>query len=195
MAICEYQQGKPIYCAYRLHVFHSWRRMRRAAQEALTGTAVQRYHPIQTKQATILVSALLSNPKNRDQHFQRAAASTMTSILYDFSTQISKQDGALEEIDRTADSFVRAAAGTSLVEFFPWMMFIPQRYKIFPDNSTKAFTSNERTCLRSGKGKLWNNLLSVRRCFYDYSIVSKLTLYVSLSECASGERHNHIKSQ
>jgi hypothetical protein len=56
----------------------------------------------------------------------------MTSILYDFSPQISKQDRALQEIDGTADSFVRAAAGTSLVEFFPWMMFIPQRYKNFP---------------------------------------------------------------
>ncbi|KAI0266608.1 cytochrome P450 [Russula aff. rugulosa BPL654] len=48
-----------------------WRHMRRAAQEALTKTAVQRYYPILTKEATILASTFLSNPKNRDQHFQR----------------------------------------------------------------------------------------------------------------------------
>jgi cytochrome P450 len=41
--------------------FYSWRRMRRASHEALTKMAVQRYHPIQTKEATILVSALLEN--------------------------------------------------------------------------------------------------------------------------------------
>jgi cytochrome P450 len=121
----------------RSHVFHSWRRMRRAAQEALTKTAVQSYHPIQTKEATILASALLSNPKNRDQHFQRAAASIMTSILYDFSIQILKQDSALQDIDRTADSFVKAAARTSLVEFFPWMMFIPQRSRLFTTNHSR----------------------------------------------------------
>jgi hypothetical protein len=51
MAICGYNKANP-YTApnNRLHVFHSWRRMRRAAQEALTKTAVQRYHLIQTKE-------------------------------------------------------------------------------------------------------------------------------------------------
>ena len=36
-----------------------WRRIRRAAHEALTKRAVQNYHPIKTKEATILVSSIL----------------------------------------------------------------------------------------------------------------------------------------
>ena len=136
----------------RSHVFHSWRRMRRAAQEALTKTAVQSYHHIQTKEATILASALLSNPKNHDQHFQRAAASTMTSILYDFSIQISKQDSALQDINRTADSFVKAVGRTSLVEFFPWMMFIPQRSRHFTTIYRRHLHLNKQQVCKVEKG-------------------------------------------
>ena len=111
--------------------FYSWRRMRRAAQEALTKTAVRRYHPIQTKEATIMALALLSNPKNLDQHFQRAAASMMTSICYDLPTLTSEQDKAIQDISRPLNSSLRAAVGTSLVEFFPWMIYVPQRSRLF----------------------------------------------------------------
>jgi len=105
--------------------------MRRAAQEALTKTAVQRYHPILTKEATNLASALLDNPENRDQHSQRAVASTIVSILYDSPTFTSKQDNAVQDISRALNSSLRAAVGTSLVEFFPWMLYIPQRSPLF----------------------------------------------------------------
>jgi cytochrome P450 len=107
--------------------FYSWRRMRRAAHEALTKVAVQRYYPIQTKEATILVSALLVSPENREQHIQRAAASAIMSILYDYPTLASGQDKAVQDMDRMVQWAVRAATGTSLVEFFPWMIHIPQR--------------------------------------------------------------------
>lgn len=110
--------------------FHSWRRMRRAAHESLTKVAVQRYHPIQIKEATILVSALLANPENRDKHFQRAAASTIMSILYDHPTLTSAQDMATQDMYRITQSVLQAASRTSLVEFFPWMIYIPQRSNI-----------------------------------------------------------------
>lgn len=120
-----------------------WRRMRRAAQEALTKTAVQRYHPILTMQATILASALLNKPENRDQHFQRAVASTIVSILYDFPTLTSKQDDAVQDVSRALNSSLRAAVGTSLVEFFPWMVYIPQRVAKWKREALKQ--SAERT--------------------------------------------------
>ena len=107
--------------------FYSWRRMRRAAHEALTKVAVQRYHPIQTKEATILVSALLENPENREQHIQRAAASTIMSITYDYPTLVSGQDKVVRDMDKNVRLAAQAAAGTSLVEFFPWMIHVPQR--------------------------------------------------------------------
>jgi hypothetical protein len=123
--------------------------MRRAAQEALTKAAVQRYHSTLTKEATILASAVLANPENRDQHFQRATASTMLSILYDFPTLTSAQDKAVQDIDRNLHQFL--IAGTSFVEFFPWMTYIPERSRHF---SRMYFTSNGLAGSRSGKEKL-----------------------------------------
>jgi hypothetical protein len=146
MAICEYRQSETIDCPLlsTLVQFHSWRRMRRAAQEALTKTATQRYHPILTKQATILASALLDKPENRDQHFQRAVASTIVSILYDFPTLTSKQDNAIQDISRALNSSLRAAAGASLVEFFPWMVYVPQRSRTFSAILSMYLTSKDR---------------------------------------------------
>ena len=118
--------------------------MRRAAQEALTKTAVQRYHPVLTKQATILASALLNKHENRDQHFQRAVASTIVSILYDVPTLTSEQDNAVQDIRRALNSSLRAAAGTSLVEFFPWMVYVPQRSQLFSAILSTHLTSKDR---------------------------------------------------
>ena len=115
-----------------LTYFHSWRQMRRASHEALSKVVVQRYHPIQTKEATILVSALLESPENREQHIQRTTASTIMSILYDHPTLISGQDKAVQEIDRNGLSKTRAALRTSLFEFFPWMIYVPERLTVSP---------------------------------------------------------------
>ena len=93
---------------------------------------MQRYHPIQTKEATILVSALLESPENREQHIQRTAASVIMSITYDYPTLAPGQDKAVRNMDRNVQSSARAATGTSLVEFFPWMLHVPQRSMFFP---------------------------------------------------------------
>jgi hypothetical protein len=125
-------------------LFHSWRRMRRVAQEALTKTAVQRYHPTMTKEATILASTFLSDPKNRDQHFLRAVASTMLSILYDFPTLTSTEDKIVQDVQSAVNSAVRAAVGTSLVELFPWMIYVPQRSRLFSAILITHLTSKDR---------------------------------------------------
>ncbi|KAF8469809.1 hypothetical protein DFH94DRAFT_609101, partial [Russula ochroleuca] len=122
--------------------------MCRAAQEALTKVAVQCYHPIQAKEATILASTLLVNPENRDQHFQQATASTMLSILYDFPTLTSVQDKAIQEIDSTVNSSARAAVGTSLIEFFPWTVYIPQRFAKWKREALKQSAERAKMSLR-----------------------------------------------
>jgi len=106
--------------------------MRRAAHEALTKVAVQRYHPIETKEATIMVSALLTNPENREQHIQRTAASAILSITYDHPTLTSGLEKVVQDMDRRVHQGARAATGTSLVEFFPWMIHVPQRSTLSP---------------------------------------------------------------
>jgi cytochrome P450 len=120
--------------------FHRWRRMRRAAHEALTKVAVRRYYPIQTKEATILVSALLANPEKREQHFQRTAASAIMSITYDYPTLTSGKDKAVQEIDRILNWASQRAVGTSVVEFFPWMVHVPER---------SAYTPQFQYCIQS----------------------------------------------
>lgn len=108
----------------------SWRRMRRATHEALTKRVVQKYYPLQTKEATILAFSLLSPSAslNPEKHFHRLAASTVLSILYDYPTLKSIHDPTLEKIEeymlRTSHA---AIPGTYFVDIFPWMMYIPER--------------------------------------------------------------------
>ncbi|KAI0298155.1 cytochrome P450 [Multifurca ochricompacta] len=107
------------------------RRLRRATQAALTKTAVLDYHSIQMKEATILTSAFLTNAPHHDwqKHFQRAGASVIMSILYDYPTIMSEHDDAIEGIETYNTTMMRAAApGSFLVELFPWMMYIPKRF-------------------------------------------------------------------
>jgi cytochrome P450 len=112
---------------------YRWRRVRRASHDALTKAAVQRYHPIQTKEANILVTSLLTNPEDRKQHFMRAGASTIMAILYDYPTLASAHNKAIEDIERNLLCSKQATAlGSFLVESFPWMLHIPQRYRLSP---------------------------------------------------------------
>ena len=108
----------------------SWRRMRRAAHEALTKRVVQNYQPLQSKEATILASTLLSPSAGLDlkKHFHRLAASTILSILYDYPTLKSIHDPTLEKIEEYMLRTSRAALpGTYFVDIFPWMMYITER--------------------------------------------------------------------
>ena len=104
--------------------------MRRAAHEALTKRAVQNYHPIQTKEATILASSLVSSSADVDlpNEFHRAGASTIMSIIYDYPTLESKDHPAVKNIE---DFMLRVSnamtPGRYLVDIFPWMMYIPER--------------------------------------------------------------------
>jgi hypothetical protein len=110
--------------------------MRRAAHEALTKRAVQNYHPIQTKEATILASSLLS-PSGSDglgleKQFHRLAASTILSIVYDYPTLESIDDPILEQIEAYNLRISHAVTpGSFYVDFFPWMMYIPERSRIY----------------------------------------------------------------
>ena len=116
-------------------VFHSWRRMRRSAHEALTKVAVQQYHPIQTKEATILVSALLADPENRERHFQRTAASAIMSILYDYPTLTSWQDKAVQDMNGPVQQIKQAQFWMARVEICPWLLHIPQRSTVSSQTS------------------------------------------------------------
>jgi len=113
---------------------YSWRRIRRAAHEALTKRVVRCYHPIQTKEATILVSSLLVPclSLNPDKQFQRLSASTILSILYDHPTIVSEHDHTLEKIEDYNLRLSKAGnPGSYFVNILPWMIHIPERSLLF----------------------------------------------------------------
>ena len=106
-----------------------WRRNRRAAREGLSKTAIRDYHPILRKEAVILASALLENPSDLEQHFQRVAASATLSIMYDYPTLDTEEDENLKGIRNYIDRMSAASApGAYLVEAMPWMLHIPETY-------------------------------------------------------------------
>jgi cytochrome P450 len=113
---------------------NSWRRWRRTAHEALTKREMPNYHPTQMKEATILVSSLLtpSADLKQDKHFKRLAASAIMSVVYDYPTVVSEQDHTIEIIEIYNDRVIHAMAmGSYLVDIFPWMNHIPERSRLF----------------------------------------------------------------
>ena len=167
----------------------SWRRMRRAAHEALTMRAVKNYNHIQTKEATILVSSLLMPSSNlkQDRHFKRLATSTIMSIVYDYPTIMSDHDHAVNKIeiciDRTSDA---AGMGSYFVDIFPWMKHIPERSSLPSSRFVVNTYGPPKPDSRNGSGKVYGHLQKTLRCSSAFSIVSKLTLYVLVLVVFSG---------
>jgi hypothetical protein len=96
----------------------------------LTKTVVRDYHPTFCKEATILAFSILDNPQALVEHIERSAASATMSILYDYPTLEDKHDKAITEIHTFINRVAAAAApGAYLVDLFPWMMYIPERYE------------------------------------------------------------------
>jgi hypothetical protein len=111
----------------------SWRRTRRAAHEGLRKNAARSYHTLLLKEGVLLASALLLSPRAQDleKHFQRTAASATMSMLYDYPTLETENDKTLSEIHAFIDRLsVAAVPGTYLVDLFPWMMHIPERFAL-----------------------------------------------------------------
>ncbi|KAI0298174.1 cytochrome P450 [Multifurca ochricompacta] len=107
------------------------RRMRRASQAAFSKTAVRDYHSVQMKEATLLTSAFLTDTSRQDwqKEVQRAESSLILSILYDYPTLTSLDDTAMEGIETYNHRVSHSVyPGNFLVEFFPWMMYIPERF-------------------------------------------------------------------
>lgn len=108
--------------------------MRRAQHEVLAKNIVRDYHPTLSKEAVVLASSILKNPKALDQHFKRSSASATLSILYDYPTLENEHDQTVTEINTFVERISAAAApgGAHLVELLPWMIYIPERYASMP---------------------------------------------------------------
>jgi hypothetical protein len=103
--------------------------MRKAAHEGLNKGVVKDFHETQTTEALLLAAEGLAEPGRWDRHLRRAAASMVLSVVYDKPTIKSEEDQHVQLINDFVQRLTRAAyPGAHLVEFFPWMLYIPSRY-------------------------------------------------------------------
>jgi hypothetical protein len=181
-----------------LTALNSWRRWRRAAHEALTKRVVQNYHPVLTKEATILVSSLLTSSANlkQDGHFKRLAASTIMSIVYDYPTITSEHDHVIVNIEKYLDRISHALAmGSYLVDIFPWMRHIPERSWLSFRCLVVDTDGRSKSDSRNGSGMAYERLQRTLRCSQAFSIVLKLTLYVLTLMMIPGAQLTDSKGQ
>jgi len=125
------------------------RRARRAAHELLTKVVVRDYHPVFRKEAIILASTILNDPGALDKHIERSTASATLSILYDYPTLENEQDETLTGIHTFLNRMSAASApGAHLVELFPWMIYIPERFAKWKREGMEHF--QEHTAMFNG---------------------------------------------
>jgi hypothetical protein len=76
---------------------------------------------------------MFENPHVLDKQIQRFSASGTMSILYDYPTLENEHDETLTKIHAFIARMAAATApGAYLVELFPWMLHIPERYESMP---------------------------------------------------------------
>ncbi|KAH9022270.1 cytochrome P450 [Lactarius pseudohatsudake] len=106
-----------------------WRRFRRPAVEGFSKSVVPDFYPIQGREAIMLALALMNSAPSAQKHFQRHAWSIILSINYHLPSMESEDDPALigivDHVRRVAHEL---EPGARLVEFFPWMRYIPSRF-------------------------------------------------------------------
>ena len=104
---------------------HRWRRFRRPTVDGFSKTAVREFHPIQNREAIMLALALMKNPPSLKQ-FQRHTWSGLLSINYNHPP-VESEDGPV--VAGVGNHILRIMhevhPGMRLVEFFPWMRYVP----------------------------------------------------------------------
>ncbi|KAF8884012.1 cytochrome P450 [Infundibulicybe gibba] len=90
---------------------------------------VRQYYQTHVTEAIILASDIMHDPTQWNKHFHRTSASTIMTVLYDTKTIVQDNNTTVKEINDCVTRLTKAAMpGSYLVEFFPWMMHIPNRF-------------------------------------------------------------------
>ena len=100
--------------------------MRKASNERLSTGSVKGFYETQIKEAVIQACDLLAEPAQWDRNFRRSAASVSLSVVYGYPSLASDQDHIVRVINNfTASLFKAVNMGAYLVEFFPWLRYLP----------------------------------------------------------------------
>ena len=104
------------------------RRFRRVAADGFSKSVVQHFHPIQNREAIMLALTLIKSPPILEKHFHRHASSIMLSVNYHLPPVASEDDPIVVALDNQVRRMSHEVKpGTRLVEFFPWLRYIPSR--------------------------------------------------------------------
>ena len=102
--------------------------MRKAVHEGFNKAAVYRYHPIQYAEAVHLTQGVLATPEEWDKHLRRSAASSVMAVVYGTEPIASEQDPRVKRVNDHVTRLSRASLpGAHLVQFIPWMRYLPKR--------------------------------------------------------------------
>ncbi|KAF8991172.1 cytochrome P450 [Cyathus striatus] len=109
------------------HHTEMWRKMRRAAHEALNNQVAKKYQFMQERESSILLQQLLHAPTLLENHLKRANSSLLVSVLYGKMPITDSLDPLVQTINYATERvLVAAAPGEFLVEYLPWMMKLPK---------------------------------------------------------------------
>ena len=116
------------HCLIPALTLNRWRRFRRPAVEGFSKSVVQDFYPIQSREAIMLALSLMKSPPMK-KHFQRRAWSIVLSLNYHLPPVESEDDPVIVAIaDHVLRGLHEMQPGNRLVEYFPWMRYIPSRY-------------------------------------------------------------------
>ncbi|KAH9053931.1 cytochrome P450 [Lactarius vividus] len=105
------------------------RRLRRAAMDSFSKSGVSIFQPVQHREAMMVALDLMKSPSDRETHLRRHSLSIMLSINYNLPPAQSERDPLLLGItDRIRDISHTLEPGAHLVEFFPWLRYVPSMF-------------------------------------------------------------------
>ncbi|VDC01480.1 unnamed protein product [Peniophora sp. CBMAI 1063] len=105
-----------------------WRRMRKAAHEAVNKVPAHGLDEHLEVEALVLARSWLQDPSAWDYHLRRTAANTMFSSMYG-DVPLGEADAQFDFITQYNEKITRAIApGSYWVEILPWMRYIPSRF-------------------------------------------------------------------
>ena len=95
--------------------------------EGFSKSVVKDFYPIQSREAIMLALSLMKSPRIK-KNFQRHAWSIILSIDYHLPPVDSEDDPVVVGIaDHVQRALHEMQPGNRLVEYFPWMRYIPSR--------------------------------------------------------------------
>ncbi|KAF9558962.1 cytochrome P450 [Agrocybe pediades] len=143
-----------------------WRRMRRATHEAFNTKMVEKYRPVQAREAAFAVLRMLENPDDWQNHLKRAAGSSILGAVYAWPSITDSQNPLVQRIHAFSNTISAAVVpGAYLIDIFPvldhlptWMYRPKKKGQEWHENETDLF----RTLLKDVEDKL--DIGSVGEC-------------------------------